>query len=107
MAVFLPFSKHDYVNEWSDRIKVDPKYGDVVSFIQYSSKLAGYDIPKEKVSKPIKSKTRPDGLEDIKNNDTKNEMKKVKIMKFNFENKHTLILKPFLKKFKSIFEKSK
>jgi hypothetical protein len=39
------------------------------------------DIPKEKVSKPIKSKTRPDGLEDIKNNDTKNEMKKVKVVK--------------------------
>ena len=50
LAVFLPFSKHDYVNEWSDRIKVDPKYGDVVSFIQYSSKLAGYDIPKEKIN---------------------------------------------------------
>lgn len=50
LAVFLPFSKHDYVNEWADRIKVDPKYGDVVSFIQYSSKLAGYDIPKEKVN---------------------------------------------------------
>lgn len=39
------------------------------------------DIPKEKVSKPIKSKNRPDGLEDIKNNDTKNEMKKVKVVK--------------------------
>lgn len=39
------------------------------------------DIPKEEVSKPIKSKTRPDGLEDIKNNDTKNEMKKVKVVK--------------------------
>lgn len=39
------------------------------------------DIPKEKVSKPIKSKTRPDGLEDIKDNDTKNEMKKVKVVK--------------------------
>jgi hypothetical protein len=41
------------------------------------------DIPKEEVSKPIKSKTRPDGLEDIKNNDTKNEMKKVKVVKEN------------------------
>lgn len=39
------------------------------------------DIPKEKVSKPIKSKTRPDGLEPIKDNDTKNEMKKVKVVK--------------------------
>jgi len=42
------------------------------------------DIPKEKVSKPIKSKTRPDGLEDIKNNDTKNELKKVKVVKENY-----------------------
>jgi hypothetical protein len=43
------------------------------------------DIPKEEVSKPIKSKTRPDGLEDIKDNDTKNEMKKVKVVKENIE----------------------
>lgn len=43
------------------------------------------DIPKEEVSKPIKSKTRPDGLEDIKNNDTKNEMKKVKVVKESVE----------------------
>jgi hypothetical protein len=50
LSVFLPFSKHDYINEWSDRIKVDPKYEDVVSFIQYSSKLAGYDIPREKIN---------------------------------------------------------
>jgi len=51
LSVFLPFSKHDYVNEWSDRIRVDPsKYSDVVSFIQYSSKLAGYDIPKERIN---------------------------------------------------------
>lgn len=50
LAVFLPFSKHDYINEWGDRIKVDPKYGDITSFIQYSSKLCGYDIPKEKVN---------------------------------------------------------
>jgi hypothetical protein len=44
------------------------------------------DIPKEEVSKPVKSKTRPDGLEDIKNNDTKNEMKKVKVVKENLHN---------------------
>ena len=51
LSVFLPFSKHDYVNEWSDRIKADPsKYSDIVSFIQYSSKLAGYDIPRERIN---------------------------------------------------------
>jgi len=51
LSVFLPFSKHDYVNEWSDRIKADPsKYEDIVSFIQYSSKLAGYNIPRERIN---------------------------------------------------------
>jgi hypothetical protein len=50
LSVFLPFSKHDYINEWSDRIKADPKYGDIVSFIQYSSKLCGYDIPRERIN---------------------------------------------------------
>jgi hypothetical protein len=39
------------------------------------------DIPKEDVSKPIKSKNRPDGLEPIKNNDKKNEMKKVRLVR--------------------------
>lgn len=44
------------------------------------------DIPKEEVSKPIKSKTRPDGLEPIKNKDTKNEMKKIRIVKESKKN---------------------
>ena len=44
------------------------------------------DIPKEEVSKPIKSKNRPDGLEPIKPNDTKNEMKKIRIVKESKKN---------------------
>ena len=44
------------------------------------------DIPKEEVSKPIKSKNRPDGLEPIKPHDTKNEMKKVRIVKESKKN---------------------
>ena len=52
------------------------------------------DIPKEEVSKPIKSKTRPDGLEDIKNNDTKNEMKKVKVVKENLGHNETSSIHP-------------
>jgi hypothetical protein len=39
------------------------------------------DIPKEKMDKKVKDKS--DGLEPIKDNDTKNEMKKVKIVKEN------------------------
>jgi hypothetical protein len=51
LVTFLPFSKHDYINEWSDRIKVDPsKFSDIVSFIQYSSKLNGYDISDKKIN---------------------------------------------------------
>lgn len=44
------------------------------------------DIPKEEVSKPIKSKNRPDGLEPIKDVDKKNEMKKVRIVKESKKN---------------------
>jgi hypothetical protein len=44
------------------------------------------DIPKEEVSKPIKSKNRPDGLEPIKDKDTKNEMKKIRIVKESKKN---------------------
>ena len=43
------------------------------------------DIPKEKASKRVVSKTRPDGLEDIKDKDTKNEMKKVRIVKESWD----------------------
>jgi hypothetical protein len=39
------------------------------------------DIPKEKTYKKVKNES--DGLEPIKNNDTKNEMKKVKVVKEN------------------------
>jgi hypothetical protein len=39
------------------------------------------DIPKEKMDKKVKDKS--DGLEPIKDNDTKNEMKKVKVVKEN------------------------
>jgi hypothetical protein len=41
------------------------------------------DIPKEKTYKKVKNES--DGLEPIKDNDTKNEMKKVKVVKENLE----------------------
>jgi hypothetical protein len=52
------------------------------------------DIPKEKVSKRVVSKTRPDGLEDIKDKDTKNEMKKVRVVKEAFYKGATDEIKP-------------
>jgi hypothetical protein len=46
LKVFLPFSKKNFVNEWSNMIKIDPKYGKnfgeaLVSFAQYINKLGG------------------------------------------------------------------
>ena len=41
LKVFLPFSKKNFVNEWGDQIKVDPKYGNMYDFAQYINKLNG------------------------------------------------------------------
>lgn len=35
LNVFLPFSNKNFTNEWSSRIKVDPKYKDLLGFIKY------------------------------------------------------------------------
>ena len=43
VVVFLPFSKHKYVNEWSDKIKVDPtRFRSIIEFMRYVSTLEGY-----------------------------------------------------------------
>jgi hypothetical protein len=41
LKVFLPFSKQKFVNEWSDKIKIDPKYGNMYNFIEYINKMTG------------------------------------------------------------------
>ena len=54
LVVFLPFSKHNYVNEWSERIKHDPsKFSDIREFLQYASKINGYNVPLEKINRFI------------------------------------------------------
>lgn len=54
LAVFLPFSKHNYVNEWSERIKHDPaKFSDIREFLQYASRINGYNVPLEKINRFI------------------------------------------------------
>lgn len=35
LSVFLPFSKHNFRNEWSELIQIDPKYGDIYGFIRH------------------------------------------------------------------------
>jgi hypothetical protein len=42
LKVFLPFSKHNFHNEWSDRIKVDPKYSSFNDFIKYITEQSGF-----------------------------------------------------------------
>ena len=46
LKVFLPFSKKNFVNEWGDKIKVDPKFGNTFSsamynFAQHINKVGG------------------------------------------------------------------
>lgn len=52
LSVFLPFSKNDYINEWSDYIGYDSsKFRDIVDFIQFANKQCGYDVPRERINK--------------------------------------------------------
>lgn len=39
LRVFLPFSKASFVNEWGNKIKVDPKFGDMYSYAKYINDL--------------------------------------------------------------------
>jgi len=42
LRVFLPFSKANFINEWSEKIKVDPsKYTNVNDFLRYIAELDG------------------------------------------------------------------
>ena len=41
LKLFLPFSKNKFVNEWSDKIKIDPKYGNMYNFIEHINKMLG------------------------------------------------------------------
>ena len=50
--VFLPFSKVNYVNEWGDRIKVDPsKYKNIPDFIRYINKMENRNYNDKKINR--------------------------------------------------------
>lgn len=51
LAVFLPFSKHNYINEWGDMIKPPPEYKTMTEFLIYASKIQGYNIDESKINK--------------------------------------------------------
>lgn len=50
LSVFLPFSKNDYVNEWSGYMKQPDSFKSMTDFLIYSSQLQGYQIDKTKIN---------------------------------------------------------
>jgi len=53
--VFLPFSKKNFTNEWSKKIQVDPKFGDLYGFIRHIQTLGGYKFFPNSVNKFVDS----------------------------------------------------
>lgn len=46
VAVFLPFSKHNFINEWSNRIRFDPtRFESMNAFLSYASTRDGTQRP--------------------------------------------------------------
>lgn len=50
LSVFLPFSKNDYVNEWSGYMKQPESFKTMTDFLIYSSQLQGYQIDQTKIN---------------------------------------------------------
>ena len=51
LAVFLPFSKHNYTNEWGNRMVQPNSFKDMTTFLVYTSQVQGYQIKPEQVNK--------------------------------------------------------
>lgn len=51
LDVFLPFSKKNFSNEWSNHIKINPKYKDFQSFVEYIHKMEGRKFYPRSVNK--------------------------------------------------------
>lgn len=54
LKVFLPFSKHKYINEWGDLIEADPKYGKgkrgILELIKKAQTLEGREYNEKRVN---------------------------------------------------------
>ena len=55
MRVFLPFSKNNFENEWSDRIGLTPGYKSMIDFIQHVYVVDNRQFNPKRVNKFIKS----------------------------------------------------
>lgn len=53
LDVFLPFSKINFVNEWGHKIKHDPSFKDMTSFLIEASRMQGYKIRPENINRNI------------------------------------------------------
>lgn len=53
VRVFLPFSNKNFTNEWSDRIRIHPKYGDFTNFMKHITSIEGYKFYPNKINKFI------------------------------------------------------
>lgn len=53
LKVFLPFSNINFVNEWSEYIKIDPKYGSLYDFIKYTNEMEGRTYNKNNINEFI------------------------------------------------------
>lgn len=51
LDVFLPFSKHNYINEWGNRMVQPPTHRDMTAFLIYASKLQGYTVKPDQINK--------------------------------------------------------
>jgi len=49
LDVFLPFSKHNYVNEWSSYMRHPPEFQSMGAFMAHASKLQGFDLSEKKI----------------------------------------------------------
>jgi len=50
LQVFLPFSNANFVNEWSEKIKVEPTYENISDFFKHISDLEGYKFNKNYIN---------------------------------------------------------
>lgn len=51
LKVFLPFSNVNFINEWSDNIKIDPKYKDLQEYFMHISELEERPFNKKSINK--------------------------------------------------------
>lgn len=61
--VFLPFSKADYQNEWSEKVMTNPKkFKDIYELMEYTAKIENYTFVKSRVHKNTKAWYGNNGL---------------------------------------------